>query len=399
MEQALAGVKVLDLTQFEAGTSCTQMLAWLGADVIKLEPPRHGEQGRRVFVDQPGADSYYFLLLNNNKRSITLDLKHERGRKIFTDLVRKVDVLSENFSLGTLERLDLGYDRLREINPRLIYVTIKGFGTYGPYSSYKSFDMIAQACGGAFSMTGYADSEPLKPAPTVGDTGTGIHAACGVLAAYIQRERTGRGQKVELSMQDAVVNLTRVAMLQTFIDHQPVVRRGNTTPVTNTRYLYKCAPGGDNDYVVVFCSTSEMWIELCKALGRPELAQDARFRTGEGRVTNAAAVDEFIGEWTARHTKHEVMKILGEVGIAAGAVLDSLEILSDPQLIAREMVVKMNHPVRGEVTMPACPVKLEDSPVEMRSAPLLGAHNAQVYGDLLGLGSGDLAELRRDGVI
>ena len=399
MEKALAGVKVLDLTQFEAGTSCTQMLAWLGAEVIKLEAPRHGEQGRRVFVDQPGTDSYYFLLLNNNKRSITLDLKHERGRKIFTELVRKVDVLAENFSLGTLERLELGYDRLREINQRLIYVTIKGFGTYGPYSTYKSFDMIAQACGGAFSMTGYAGSEPLKPAPTVGDTGTGIHAACGVLAAYIQRERTGRGQKVEVSMQDAVVNLTRVAMLQTFIDHRPVVRHGNTVPVTNVKYLYKCAPGGDNDYVVVFCSTSEMWTELCKALGRPELAQDPRFRSAEGRVENAAAVDELIGDWTARRSKHEVMKILGEAGVATGAVLDSLEILSDPQLVARKMVVKMNHPARGEVTMPACPVKLEDSPVEMRCAPLLGEDNAQVYGEYLGLSSGVLAELRRDGII
>jgi len=399
MEQALAGVKVLDLTQFEAGTSCTQMLAWLGADVIKLEPPRHGEQGRRVFVDQPGLDSYYFLLLNNNKRSITLDLKHERGRAIFLQLVRKVDILAENFSLGTLERLDLGFERLREINPRLIYVTIKGFGTYGPYSSYKSFDMIAQACGGAFSMTGYAGSEPLKPAPTVGDTGTGIHAACGVLAAYIQRLRTGRGQKVEVAMQDAVVNLTRVAMLQTFIDHQPVVRHGNTVPVTNVRYLYKCAPGGDNDYVVVFCSTHEMWNGLCEALCRPELANDPRFRSAEARVKNAAAVDELIEGWTSQRSKHEVMKVLGEAGVATGAVLDSLELLSDPQLVARKMVVEVNHPKRGAVTMPACPVQLEDSPLEMRCAPLLGEHNAQIYGEYLGLGAGELSELQRDGVI
>jgi formyl-CoA transferase len=399
MEQALAGVKVLDLTQFEAGTSCTQMLAWLGADVIKLEPPRHGEQGRRVFVDQPGTDSYYFLLLNNNKRSITLDLKHERGRALFLEMVRKVDILAENFSLGTLERLDLGYERLREINPRLIYVTIKGFGTYGPYANYKSFDMIAQACGGAFSMTGYPGSEPLKPAPTVGDTGTGIHAACGVLAAYIQRLRTGRGQKVEVAMQDAVVNLTRVAMLQTFIDHRPVMRHGNTVPVTNVRYLYKTAPGGDNDYVVVFCSTHEMWRGLCEAIGRPELIDDPRFRGAEARVKNAAAVDELIEGWTLQRSKHEVMKVFGEAGVATGAVLDSLEILSDPQLVERQMVVKVTHPTRGAVTMPACPVKLEDSPLELRAAPLLGEHNAQIYGEYLGLGAGELAELQRDGII
>jgi formyl-CoA transferase len=259
--------------------------------------------------------------------------------------------------------------------------------------------MIAQASGGAFSMTGYPGSEPIKPAPTVGDTGTGLHAACGVLAAWIQRERTGRGQKVEVAMQDAVVNITRIAMLQTFIDHQPVARHGNTVPVTGASFLYKCAPGGDNDYVVVYCSNREMWVGLCNAIGRPELIEDPRFRTGEARNRNAAAVDEIIGGWTARHTKHEVMKVFGDAGVATGAVLDSVEILNDPHLRERKMVVDLTHPTRGEFPMPSCPVQLEDSPVEPRLAPRLGEHNDEIYGAYLGLNATALAELRREKII
>src|SRR6202049_3047080 len=227
MEKALAGVKVLDLTQFEAGPSCTEMLAWLGADVIKVESPKMGEQGRWLLTEKPGVDSHYFMLLNANKRSITLNLKSERGKEIFIQLMKQVDILSENYSLGTLESLGLGYDRLREINPALIYLTVKGFGTYGPYSKYKSFDMIAQAAGGAMALTGFPGALPLKPGPRVGEHGTGMHAACGVLAAYIQRERTGKGQKVEVASEDAVLNFVRVPMMGTYITHKPTPRVGN----------------------------------------------------------------------------------------------------------------------------------------------------------------------------
>src|SRR5208282_5381075 len=276
MEKALSGVKVLDMTQFEAGTSCTEMLAWLGADVIKVESPKMGEQGRWLLTEKQGVDSYYFILLNANKRGITLNLKSEKGCAMFIDLVKQVDVLSENYSLGTLEGLGLGYDRLREINPRLIYLTIKGFGTFGPYSKYKSFDMIAQAAGGAMSITGFPDSPPLKPGPTIGDTGTGIHAAIGVLAALYQRERTGKGQKVEVSMQEAVLNFVRVPMMGTYLTHKPTPRVGNRIGAGPVGDIFKCKPGGPNDYVFLYTSSQEMWYTLWQTIGRPEIADDPR---------------------------------------------------------------------------------------------------------------------------
>jgi len=398
MEQALAGVKVLDLTQFEAGPSCTEMLAWLGADVIKVESPKMGEQGRWLLTEKQGVDSHYFLLLNANKRSITLNLKSDDGREIFRELVKKVDILSENYSLGTLEGLGLGYEALREINPRLIYLTIKGFGTTGPYSSYKSFDMIAQASGGAMALTGFPGTPPLKPGPTIGDTGTGMHAAIGVLAAYIQRQRTGRGQKVELAMQEAVLNFCRVPMMATYVTKKPVPRAGNRLPGI-LGDIFPCAPGGDDDYVFVLCTTPEMWKGLCGAIECPELADDERFNNARARAQNLEPLTAIISEWTRKHTKHEVMKNFGEAGVPCGKVLDSVELLNDPHLRERGMVVTVNHPVRGEFTMPGCPVRLEDSPVEITAAPLLGQHNGEVYGELLGMTAADLQRLQSAGVV
>jgi len=399
MEKALAGIKILDLTQFEAGTSCTEMLAWLGADVIKLETPGIGEQGRHLVTEKLGVDSYYFMLLNANKRSITLNLKHDRGQKLFVDLIKKVDILAENFSLGTLESFGLGYDRLRDINPRLIYLTIKGFGTFGPYSKYKSFDMIAQAAGGAMAVTGFPGSPPLKPGPTIGDTGTGIHAAAAVLAAYIQRERTGKGQKVEVSMQEAVFNLCRVSNMATYVTKKPIVRNGNRMIGAAPGDIYKCAPGGDNDFIYLLCTTREMWESLCRAIGRPEMAIDPKFKEQRARNQNAEELAGIISEWTGARTKQEAMRILGEAGVPCGAVLDSIDLLNDPHLKQRNMVVTVDHPVRGQFTMPGCPVKLEDSPAEVKSAPLLGQHNAEVYSEYLGLKAEDLEQLKSSGII
>jgi formyl-CoA transferase len=399
MEKALAGVKILDLTQYEAGTSCTEMLAWLGADVIKVEEPKMGEQGRWRLTDKPGVDSYYFMLLNANKRSITLNLKSDRGKQIFTELIKHVDILSENYSLGTLESLGLGYDRMREINPRLIYLTVKGFGTFGPYSKYKSFDMIAQAAGGAMALTGFPGSPPLKPGPTIGDTGTGMHAACGVLAALFQRERTGKGQKVEVAMQEAVLNFVRVPMMATYVTHEPTRRQGNRIGAGPVGDIFKCVPGGPNDYVFLYCSNEEMWRTLAELLGHPEIPDDPRFKDRAARRENYEALKQTIEEFTSTRTKQEVMKIMGEAGVPCGAVLDSVELLADPHLRERGMIVTVDHPVRGKFTMPGCPVKLEDSPAEVRSAPLLGEHNRQVYASMLGFNDSDLEQLKQQGII
>ncbi len=398
MEKALAGVKVLDLTQFEAGTSCTEMLAWLGADVIKVESPKMGEQGRWILTEKPGVDSHYFILLNANKRSVTINLKTDKGRELFIELVKKVDILAENYSLGTLEGLGLGYDKLREINPRLIYLTIKGFGTYGPYSKYKSFDMIAQATGGAMTLTGFPGSPPLKPGPTIGDTGTGIHAAAGVLAAYIQRERTGKGQKVEVAMQECVLNFVRVPMMGTHITHKPSPRIGNRTSA-GPGDVFKCAPGGDNDYVFILCTTPEMWENLCRAMGKPEMATDERFKDHRTRAANIDALTDAIHEWTMQRDKHEVMRVLGDAGVPCGKVLDTVELLNDPHMKERGMIVTINHPTRGEFTMPGCPVKLEDSPVEVKPAPLHGQHTNEVLAEVLGMSAQQCEALRGEGVI
>ncbi len=395
---ALDHVKILDLSHFEAGPSCTELLAFLGADVIKVEPPRAGEPGRSMFVDKSGLDSYFFILLNANKRSITLNLKSAQGREIFRSLITHVDVLLENFSLGTMESLGLGYDMLKDINPRLIYATVKGFGTYGPWSAYKSFNSVGQAVGGALSITGLPDGPPLKPGPTIADTGTGIHCAVGILAALLQREKTGRGQHVEVSMQDAMVNYMRVPLRH----HQSgtiVPRSGNRLSHAAPTDTYPCYPGGPNDYVYIMTTTPTMWRNVLQVIGREDLIDDPRYTEQKERNKRFDEVYAFIRAWTEKHDKHTVMKKLGEIGVPCGAVLDSRDILSDPHLHERGMIVEVDHPTRGAITMPGCPVQLTDSPVEAKSAPLLGQHNEEIYRDLLGFSSAQLQQLAEEGII
>src|SRR6201993_966831 len=354
MTQALSGIRVIDMTHNQAGPACTQILGFLGADVIKLEEPKGGDIARTKRRDK-NSDSLFFLILNANKRSLTLNLKTDQGKELFRQGIAKSDVLVENFGPGALDRLGLGYQKLAEVNPRLVYATIKGFGTYGPSGGFKSLEPIAQAMGGAMSVTGFPDNPPTYVYPAIGDSGTGMHMAIGILAALQQRHATGPGQHVEVSMQDAVVNIIRVSLR----DHQrfgeAMPRRGNQMGRGIPSTTYPCAPGGPNDYAFI-TAQQQMWPAFTAAIGRPELAADPRFATEEARWENRAALTPIIEEWTRARSKHEVMRILGAAGVPCGACQDTGEVLADPHLKAREMIVDVDYPTRGTYQTVGCPI-------------------------------------------
>jgi formyl-CoA transferase len=398
MSKALDGIRVLDLTQYEAGPSSTQMLAWLGAEVIKIEPLT-GEPGRTALSDKRGEDSWFFMLLNSCKKGVTLNLKASRGKAMFEELVRNSDVVVENMGPGVMERLGLGYEHLKRLNPRIIHASVKGFGSGGPYSDYKSFEWIAQAMAGAMSMTGSPDGPPTKAIGGLADTGAGLHTAIGILAAIIQRQATGVGQQIEVAQQDAVVNLLRIHLRETYVSGKPAPRQGNRSAAAAPSNIYRCSPGGPNDYVFIHCATVEMWKSLTKIVGRPELGADPRYEDRRDRVAFMDEIDTMIEDWTSKRPKHEVLSILAGAGVPCGAVLDSAEVLSDPHLRQRGFITDLEHPRRGAYPMPGNPVRLSDSPTNVVRAPLLGEHNAEVYGKLLGVGRAELDTLRRDGVI
>jgi formyl-CoA transferase len=398
MTQALTGIRVIDMTHNQAGPACAQILGFLGADVIKLEEPKGGDVARTNMRDKTDSDSLFFLILNANKRSLTLNLKTDEGKRLFKQVIEHSDVLVENFGPGALDRLGLGYNELSKLNPRLIYATIKGFGTYGPYSGYKSFEPIAQAMGGAMSVTGFPETPPTYTWAAIGDSGTGMHMAIGILAALQQRHQTGKGQHVEVSMQDSVVNLMRVALR----DHQrhgkPLERAGNQLGHNVPGTTYACAPGGPNDYVFLFAQP-QMWKPLINVMGQPELADDPRFATAEGRWENRDELNRIVEAWTRQRSKHEVMRLMGEAGVPCGATLDTGEVLADPHLRARDMIVDVDYPTRGTYQTVGCPVKLSDSPAEMTRPPLLGEHTAEVLAALCGASAEDVQKLRTQGVV
>lgn len=396
---ALDHIRVLDLTQFEAGPSCTEILAFLGANVVKVEPPKGGDQGRYLITDKPGLDSPYFLLLNANKKSITINLKSDKGLDLFKRLVPHFDVLVENYGPDAIADLGLGYSVVSDINPRLVYAQVKGFGTYGPYAGFKSFDMIAQATGGAMSVTGTSDTPPLRPGPTIGDTGTGIHCAVGILSALLQRDKTGKGQRVEVAMQDSVVNLTRIGMMSHYYGSVPAPRSGNRLAALAPTDLYPCAPGGPNDYAYLINTTPAMWEGTLRTIGRVDLLEDPRFYDQKSRNKHFDEVYDTIAAWTKQHDKFSVMQAFGEAGVPCGAVLDSGDILANQHLRERGMITTVEHPTRGSFTMPGCAVQMSDSPTAVQPAPLLGQHNADIFSSLLGLTQGDLACLKEDEII
>ena len=396
---ALDGVRVLDMTQYEAGTSCTQALAWLGADVVKVEAPRYGDPGRGVGRSENKDYSAYFCAWNANKRSLALDLRSADGHDIFMRLVPKFDVFVENYGPGVVERLDIGYETLAAANPRLVYARIKGFGTSGPYAGFRCMDMVAQAAAGAFSITGEADGPPMMPGPTTGDSGTGVQAAMAILAAYVQRLRTGEGQQIELSMQEAMAYYVRTrAFIGSAWGTKATPRTGNAggLPPVN---IYPCKPFGANDYIYLMPVNQGHWDALCAAIDRGDLLIDERFATTRGRIDNGAALYEEIAAFTRSRTKYEAMETIAAAGVPCSACLDTGELHRDRHLTARGFVQELELPVHGNVPMLGFAPRLSASEVPMRPPPRLGEHTDEVLAAELGLEETELAPLRTAGVI
>lgn len=397
MPKALEGLKILDLSQWEAGPACTEQLAFLGADVIKIEPPRTGEVGRTfVLSDEDakrGLDSWYFLSLNANKRGITLNLKLPQGVMMFKEMVKKADVVVSNFAPGAMERMGIGYTVLSQINPQIIYAENVGFGKGGPYSNYLSMDAIAKAIGGAFSNTGTADTPPLNPGPTIGDTGAGMHLAVGILAAYIHRMKTGEGQVVEQSMADAVINLNRVpTALHPLDDGEPSPRR-------NFVDVVKCKGDGPNDYAYINMLTPKQYEMTMTAVGRKDMITEELKNNIRLRIERYNDIKEAIEGWTSTKDKMEVFKTLADLGIPTAPVLDTKEVLNDPHFNQRGTIVEFNHPQRGKFKMAGCAIRLSKNDYEYKPSPGIGQHNEEVYKELLGLTPADLEKLKIEKVI
>ena len=390
----LAGIRVLDLTQFEAGTSCTEALAWMGADIAKVENPKGGEAGRIAF----GNDAYYFMMYNANKRSLTVNLKSERGLALVKDMVKQADVFAENFAPGAVERIGLGYDVVSALNPKIIYAQVKGFGEGSPYETGLAFDPIAQAAGGSMSVTGERDGRPIKPACTIGDTGTGMLMAFSIVSALYERQRTGKGRRLQVAMQDSVMHYTR-GMFVTHARNGTAAPRG---PFTNNTPggIFPCKPEGPNDYVYLLASPAnpEHWLRLLKLIGREELINDERYATPKARAERKTEVDEIVSAWTRHRTKHQAMAQLSAAGVPAGAVNDSMDLVNDPSFRERGILQTQTHGERT-MAMPTWPVRFDGVPTAVKPAPLLGEHTAEVLADWLGLDGAAVAGLHRDGIV
>ena len=399
----LQGVKVIDFTQFEAGPSCTESLAWLGADVVKVENPKLGDPGRRLRPDQPDIDPYYFHILNANKKSVTVNLKSPKGLELAKDLIRQADVMIENFAPGAIERLGLSYDDVKAVNPSIIYAQVKGFGEGSPFEKNLAFDMIAQACGGTFSVTGDKDGPPTRPGISLGDTGTGMVLAITILGALYKRRETGEGHQLQVAMQDAILHYMRIPFSTQGLTGKAAERGGSKVPgiVNAPMGLYPCAPGGPNDYVYVMTSRAnpDHWDRLLTLIGREDLIGDERYLTPADRVAREPEVDEIIAAWTRGRSKYDAMKVVGESGIPAGAVLDTDELNSDITFEERGVMQTMVHPVHRPFKMPAWPVRVDGKATRLTASPMLGEHTEEVISDWLGLNDAAIATLKTDGTV
>lgn len=409
MSKALEGVRIVDMTHVQSGPSSTQILAWLGAEVIKVEVPGRGDITRSQLRDMPDVDSLYFTMLNCNKRSITLNMKSDEGKEIFTRLARESDVVVENFGPGVMDRFGFGWEQLQEINERLIYASIKGFSG-GKYADFKAYEVIAQAMGGSMSTTGFENGPPSVTGSQVGDSGTGMHLVASILAALFQRTHSGRGQRVQVAMQDSVLNLCRVKLRdqqrlaygalreypnEEFGDEVP--RSGNASGGGQPGWAVRCAPGGANDYIYVIVQPVG-WAPIANLIGRPELADDPEWNTPEARLPKLDKMFSMIEEWSIQRSKWEALEDLNALDVPCGPVLSTKELLEDDTLAELGTVVEVDHPERGEFKTVGCPLRLSDSPVEVESSPLLGENTTEVLTSL-GYSTDDIDTFRSANVV
>jgi formyl-CoA transferase len=415
MSKALDGVRILDFTHVQSGPTCTQLLAWFGADVIKVEKAGAGDVTREQLRDIPDVDSLYFTMLNHNKRSITLDTKHPQGKAVLERLIRHCDVLVENFAPGALDRMGFAWERIQQLNPRMIVASVKGFGP-GPYADCKVYENVAQCAGGAASTTGFDDGPPLVTGAQIGDSGTGLHLALGIVAALYQRKSTGRGQKVLAAMQDGVLNLCRVKLrdqqrlartgvMQEYPQYpgghfgSAVPRAGNASGGGQPGWIVKCKGWeSDPNAYLYFIAQAPVWKEVCRVIGRESWITDPDYATPAARLPRLREVFAAVEAWTLTRTKFEAMAEFNQHDIPCGPILSMEELAAEPSLRATGTIVEVDHPTRGKYLSVGNPIKMSDSPTEVTRSPLLGEHTAEVLAEL-GITAGEVAALHAAGVI
>ncbi len=414
--KALEGVRILDFTHVQSGPTCTQLLAWFGADVIKVERPGVGDATRGQLRDIPDVDSLYFTMLNHNKRSITLNTKSEKGKEVLTKLVQSCDVLVENFAPGALDRMGFGWEQVQKINPRMIYASVKGFGP-GPYEDCKVYENVAQCTGGAASTTGFLDGPPTVTGAQIGDSGTGLHLALGIVTALFHREKSGKGQRVLAAMQDGVLNLCRVKLRdQQRLQHGPLKeysqfgqgipfgeatpRAGNDSGGGQPGWIVKCK-GWETDpnAYVYFITQAAVWGNICDLIGKPEWKEDPGYAKPEARLDKIPQIFDTIEGWTKTKTKFEVMEACNPLNIPCGPILSMQELSEEPSLRETGTIVEVDHPERGKYLTVGNPVKLSDSPAEVTRSPLLGEHTNEILSQVLGLSEDEIQETWASGAL
>jgi len=414
MSKALEGVRILDMTHVQSGPTCTQLLAWFGADVIKVERPGTGDATRGQLRDIPDVDSLYFTMLNANKRSVTLNTKADKGKAIFTKLIEHCDVMVENFAPGALDRMGFSWERIQEINPRMIYASVKGFGP-GAYEDCKVYENVAQCTGGAASTTGELDGTPMVTGAQIGDSGTGLHLALGIVTALFHRERSGRGQRVTCAMQDGVLNLCRVKLRdQQRLAHGPlteypqylhsefgeaVPRAGNASGGGQPGWILKCKGWEtDPDAYIYFITQAAVWPQICKVIGKEEWIEDPEYATPKARLPKLKAIFTEIERWTMTKEKFEAMDILNPLNIPCGPILSMKELAEEPSLRATGTIVEVDHPTRGKYLTVGNPIKLSDSPADVKRSPLLGEHTDEILGEI-GFSKDEIEAAKADGAV